>query len=191
MNAYIDTQYQRLVIDTTVASKLESFLGLLKKSYPPLACQAIPTKKIPPLLTRWVVDGRAPGNFSIEKSGVLMDPNDRNRIVRCQKQDLMATGIQSLIKEGCQVQQLALNWQDQLQFTLNDEFAVRGFKYGEEILSLAKEDYSETEAQRVDTDFVIMAATLNECIDELCKLLRKPGETATAKEPNETLESIA
>ncbi len=62
--------------------------------------------------TSWLVNQDNPTEFSVEKSCVLQDPNQENRVIRCQMQDLFAGSIQSLIKDGCHAIQLGLCWHD-------------------------------------------------------------------------------
>jgi len=168
--AYIDTKNQWLVLGTNNLKKTEQFMSLFKKS---ISEQVHPfeLKKLAPLMTSWLKEQSYPDSFSIEKACVLQDPNQQNRIIRCQYQDLFATGIQSLIKEGCQAKQLALLWQDRLHFSLSDTFMLHGIKFHEELLSESSDLEIETKQQQFDADFLIMTETFSLFLKELLDLL--------------------
>lgn len=58
-------------------------------------------------MTSWLKHQNYSSSFSIEKSCVLQDANHESRVIRCKEQDLFAS-IQTLIKDGCEIKQLAL-----------------------------------------------------------------------------------
>ncbi|WP_423064045.1 recombination-associated protein RdgC [Candidiatus Paracoxiella cheracis] len=171
--ATIYTKNKWLIIDTTTPSKVEKFLNLFKRSMDKVCYQTIETKKISPILTQWLLHDDCPRSFSIEKNCVLRDPNQETRIIRCQQQDLSASAIQSLLKDGCEVQQLSLNWQDKINFILVDDFTLKNMKYSDEILNRAKDNYGETLEQQFDADFYIMTELLSELLTSLLNLFSK------------------
>ena len=104
---------------------------------------------------------------------MLQDANQQNRIIRCQQQDLFASNIQSLIKEGCEVKQLVLSWNDQVNFALADDFSLRSIQFQDEIKEQAKDMEPETKQQQFDEDFLIMTATLSNLLNELLNFFIK------------------
>jgi recombination associated protein RdgC len=136
--AYIDTKNHWLILNTTHTAKTEQFLTLFKRAvteniYP------FELKKLAPILTHWLQHKSYPNSFSIEKSCVLQDSKQQNRVIRCQQQDLFAGSIQALIKDGCEAKQLALCWHDQLKFTLTDDFTLRSIQMVDEITEQTQE----------------------------------------------------
>lgn len=169
----IDTQNNWLIIDSVSAARVEKCLDLLKKSFSKDFLHAIETKKPVPILTSWLLNGNYPAQFSIEDACVLKDETDQRSIIRCQKQDLNAAAIHSLIKSGCNVHQLLINWQDKINFTLADDFSLKSIRYHGNLLDLAKDQYTETPEQRFDTDFFIMSESLSELISSLLSVFSK------------------
>jgi recombination associated protein RdgC len=163
----LDTKNNWLIIDTASASRLEKCIDLLKKSLGNNTFSGIKTKKVAPLLTRWLLQDDYPDDFSIEKSCVLKDTSQQSRTIRCQEQNLSDKAIQLLLKEGCEAHQLALNWHDKVSFTLTDDFSLKSIRYHEEIISLAKDQHTETQEQQFDADFFIMTETLSELFSPL------------------------
>lgn len=160
IHAYIDTRNQWLILNTVNASKTETFLELLKKSLAKADIKPVETGKLAMMITRWLTHHDYPHIFSIDKSCVLNDPKQKNRIIRCQQQDLFANGIQAIIKDGCEVKKLAIVWQDRINFTLADNFSLQGIQYQDEITAQAKEMEPETQQQQFVADFFIMTETL-------------------------------
>ena len=173
--AYIDTKNHWLVLGTTNKKHTEQFLSLFKKSISQ-NIHAFQLKKLSTVMTYWVTQKEPSQLFSIEKAGVLQDPKQQNRIIRCQQQDLFANGIQTLIKDGCEVKQLAIAWQDRMDFVLADDFSLHSIKFQDQIIMQAKEMEAETKEQRFKADFFIMGETLNALFKDLLSLLMEPQQ---------------
>lgn len=163
---YIDTKNNWLVLGTTNEKKTEQFLSIFKKSVSE-NIHPFQLKKLSTTITHWVKHQNYPTVFSIEKTGVLQDPNQEGRIIRCQQQDLFANGIQSLIKDGCEVKQIGIEWQDRVNFVLSDKFLLHGIKYQDEIKAQAKEMEGETLEQQFIADFFIMSESLDGLLKDL------------------------
>lgn len=165
--AYIDTKNNYLVFNTTQAKKTEQFISLFKKS----VSEDISTfelKKLSPIVTSWLKNQNYPTEFAIEKACLLQDPDREDRTIRCQEQDLFAASIQALIKDGCEVKQIALSWHDRVNFVLSaDDFTLRSINYEDEITAQATEMEAETKQQQFIADFFIMTAAIAELLSDL------------------------
>jgi recombination associated protein RdgC len=171
--AYIEPENNWLVIDTTTSSKVEIFLKLLKRSLSEASCIVFETKKIPKILTQWLVDDTCPRSFFIEQSCVLRDPNLQSRIIRCQHQDLSDSAIQLLLNDGCEVHQISLKWGDKISFTLVDDFTLKSISYDDELFKEIKENNFDTEDQKYDADFFIITELLSKLWEQLIYLFGK------------------
>lgn len=166
VHGYIDTKNHWLILGTTNPKKTEQFLSMFKKCitenvYP------LDLKKLSPIMTSWLKDQNHSSSFSIEKACVLQDPRQQNRIIRCQQQDLFAHPIQTLVKEDCEVKQLALTWQDRVNFTLSNDFLLQSIKFQDDVLGESKEMGAETKQQQFQVDFLIMSETLTNLLKDL------------------------
>lgn len=164
--AYIDTKNHWLVLGTANPKKTEQFISIFKKSiddkiYP------IDIKKLSSTMTHWLKHQSYPSSFSVEKACVLQDPSQENRVIRCKQQDLFASGIQSLIKDGCEAIQLALSWQDKVNFVLASDFSLSSIQFQDEIIAQVKEMEPETNQQQFDADFLIMTEMLGSLLKDL------------------------
>ncbi len=177
--AYIDTRYNWLLINTSSAAKAELFISLFEKT---LADIPEPFDVIKPsaVLTHWLKDQGYPTEFAVEKSCVLQDPNQQHRVIRAQHQDLFVESIQSLLKDGCEVMQLALCWHDRIQFMMSDDFSFKNVKLAEDDI-LDIKDEAETREQRFDADFVLMTEMFSAWLNDLLPLFMK-GAATTQKQ---------
>ena len=176
--AYIDTKRNWIIVGTIHAAKTEKFKNLLQKSLNGIQMQPFELRNATSIMSHWLANGDAPRPLFINKACVLQDQSQQNRIIRCQQQDLFAGAIKSLLKDGCAVKELALTWNEQIDFVLTDELTLRTIRFCDEVLQLSKEIYTETQAQQFDADFVIMTETLSKLFDQLLPLFEK-GKTGT------------
>ena len=170
--AYIDTATNMLVLGTTQTAKAEQFLAIFKRCVTENV-KLVEFKKPSPIMTHWLKNQSNPVEFEIAQACMLQDPRQQNRIVRCQHQDLFAQGIQTILKEGCEVKQLALCWHDRVNFVLADDFSLRNIQYQEEVIAAANDMDAESKQQQFDADFFIMAETLSGLFVDLMKVFAK------------------
>ncbi len=173
INAYIDLKQSWLIIDSTSTSKVDLFLSYLKKTMPQLELQAPELKKLSTVMASWLKHQTQPQSIAIEKNCVLQDPNQKGRVIRATQQDLGANAIQSLLKDGCEVSQMAVCWSEQIRFKLREDFALIGLRFEDEVLALAKDNYTETPEQELDASFMIMSETLRRLMQDLLGVLVK------------------
>lgn len=178
--AYIDAKNRWLVLGTANLKKTEQFIATYKKTISE-EIQAIDVNNVSYTMTSWLKQKNYPSSFTIEKACVLQDPQQENRIVRCRQQDLFAQGIQSLIKDGCDVVQLALSWQERVNFVLSKDFSLSSLQFQDEIMAQAKEMEPETKQQQFDADFLIMIETLSALLKELLHLFTKSSKSEDIK----------
>lgn len=98
---------------------------------------------------------------------MLQDPSQTKRIIRCEHQDLFSNSIQSLLKEGFAVKQLALDWQEQIQFRLHDDFSLRQLRFQDTLIQAAKDYETETADQQFAADALILTKSLSALLHEL------------------------
>ncbi|MBV9575835.1 MAG: recombination-associated protein RdgC, partial [Gammaproteobacteria bacterium] len=163
--AYIDLSHQRLVLGTTNPKKTELFISFLKKSSSG-EIRGIDIKNISLIMTDWLKTQNFPHSFSIAKACVLQDPQQEKRVIRCKQQDLFVNGIQALIKDTLAVQ-LALTWEDRIDFVLAKDFSLSSIQFHDEIVAESKEIEAETKQQQFMADFLIMTGLFTHLFNEL------------------------
>ncbi len=185
---YIDVKNSWLILGTANAKKTELFVAMFKKATHQ-SLQSLQIDTLATIITHWLQKQDYPSAFAIEKSCVLQDPSQQNRIIRCQQQDLFATSIQSLIKDGCEVRQLSFSWHDRVSFTLTEAFTLQSIKFQDELKGQAREMGAETKDQQFDADFLLMAETLSALLNDLLSPFRQA--LIASDSPNQTLKKHA
>lgn len=168
--AYLDSKNQRLVLSTANTKKTEQFSAAFSRSCSS-KMQPLDINKLSGIMTSWLVNQNHLTAFTIEKSCLLQDINHQNRIIRCKEQDLFAASIQSLIKDGCNIKQLALNWQDRVDFVISDNCFLQGISFKDEIIAQSEEVEAGTKQQQFNVDFFIMTETLEHMFRDLFSIL--------------------
>lgn len=176
--AYIDTRNGWLVLNSTSPKKVELFISMFKKSLGD-GIATFEVAKPRTLISHWLKTQDYPQVFAIEKSCVLQDPNDQHRVIRCQHQDLFATSIQSLVKDGCEAIQIGLCWQDRLTFILADDFTLRSIKRADDDLAEIQEEI-ESKLQKFDADFIMMIEMYTGLFTSLLEIFAKREEQKAA-----------
>ncbi len=172
--AYIDTKNHWLILDTINKKKTLFFTSAFRKV---LGDNIYPfsNKLISDMMTVWLTHENYSSSFSIEKSCVLQGTNHESRIIRCKEQNLFANSIQLLIKDGCKIKQLALVWQDRINFVLLDDFTIQSIKFTDEIKAQIKDMEAGTKQQQFIADFLLMTESFAGLFKDLLHLTNDPS----------------
>jgi len=161
--AYIDTQQNILVVNTTEQNKIKQLANLLKKSLE-ISLKPFKLKKISYLLSQWLMHEDWPEALDVLQHAVLQDPQNTKRVLRCQQQDLFSQAIKSFLKEGQEVKSIKLRFHQGIDFTLTDQLLLNQISYHEDLLAQQTEGMSETKAEQFDTQFILSAEILGSLI---------------------------
>jgi recombination associated protein RdgC len=166
--AYIAPREQLLVVDAASSKRAEDLLQALRDTLGSLSVIPLASKHQPiDVMTRWVADGRCESGFELGEDCELRDNNDVKSTIRCKQQDLTSSEIVDHLKTGMHVSQLALNWQQRLEFVLDEKLVVRRLRFADLVQEQASETEADDAAAQFDVDFAIMALELSRFIDAL------------------------
>jgi recombination associated protein RdgC len=166
--AYISPRDQLLVIDAASAKRAEDFLQSLRDTLGSLSVIPLVSKHHPiEVMTRWVSSGQSESGFELGEEGELRDNADISSVIRCKNQDLCAAEIVSHLKTGMHVSKLALNWQQRLEFMLDDKLTVKRLRFADIVQEQASDSAADDAAAQFDVDFAIMALELTGFIKAL------------------------
>src|SRR5690606_20809743 len=119
-----------IIVDSASAKRAEELLNLLRDSIGSLPVIPLNAPQQPDLtMTQWVRHGELPAGFELGDECELESPRDEGRVIRCKKQELTATEMLNHIETGMLIRKLALQWQEALQFVIDDELTVRRLKF--------------------------------------------------------------
>ncbi len=121
---YIDYQRQEVVVGTASKGQVEEFLASLRASLGSLPVTTLqfeyqPAKR----MTDWARLRQAPSKVRFGAEITLAEPEGGKGSFK--KQDLLSDEIQQCIEAGKKVQRMALEWNDYLSFTIDEELTIR------------------------------------------------------------------
>lgn len=162
---YIDTLKQLIFVDAASSKTAEDALALLRKSLGslpvvPLAFNCAPCE----VMTKWVTD-TAPDWLILREEVEIREKEDLG-VIHCKQKDIEDEDIIELAKNGS-ISKLALEWENNLSFVLNDDCTLKRLKFADEIRAKNNDILKEDIAQRFDADFILMTATLSELVKNL------------------------
>ncbi|MBX2859143.1 MAG: recombination-associated protein RdgC, partial [Cellvibrionaceae bacterium] len=167
--AYIDTRKNRIVTNCSSANHAEQITSSLREALGSLPAVPLqPQQVAPQLLTLWLTEGKASGRFTLGEECELQSPKD-GQVIRGKNVDIASEEVINHIHSGMIAMKVALNWNEAIDFILDDQFAIKRLKFADEIIGQANDIQSETAAEDFDADFSIMTTELSAFIDELIK----------------------
>ncbi len=166
--AYIATQQNYVVINSSSASRAEALLSALREVLGSLPCVPVSAKSPPTQhLTHWLLESPAAG-FELGDECELKAAKDE-RVIRCKKQDLTADEVLNHLHSGMTVNKLAFNWRDMISGVIEDDLAIKRLRFGDDIKDKAADSHAETAAEEFDAEFAIMTLELQHFIEALEK----------------------
>ncbi|PXW89035.1 recombination associated protein RdgC [Nitrosomonas sp. Nm84] len=165
--AWIDAVKNRLIIDTTSASKAEEFVEALIKSVHGFTLAPLETKISPSsAMTRWLSGDDLPSIFTIDRDCELQGMNDEKATVKYTHHVLDADETARHIRAGKKVTKLAMTWNSKISFVLHDNLQLRRIA-PQDILKEPTESTEELFA----SDFAIMTGELSQLITDMIDAL--------------------
>ncbi|MFC0938965.1 recombination-associated protein RdgC [Pasteurella multocida] len=159
---FIDVEKGLIYVDASSHKQAEDVLALLRKTLGSLPVVPLTLAKEPCfVMTSWVTADKTPEWLELYGDSKLKDFNSDGEAI-LKRQDFCCEDIQGLLIAGKQVVSLQLNWEERLQFTLNEDGTLKRLKFADNVLDknddILKEDYT----QRFDADFILMTSVLSE-----------------------------
>lgn len=159
--AYLDMKNQWLVIDTASRKKAEEFVSLLRKTLGSLPVTPPHTLKSPAtVMTNWLDAQELPQDFEFGEDCKLVA--EEGESVTCKQLDLTSSEVIQHVKTGKLVQNLALHWQEKIEFILDEELIIKRLKFSDIVEERLDEDSSG--------DFSIMTLEIANFLPKLFKV---------------------
>ena len=169
--AWIDPVHGWLAVDAAAKTKAEELLGHLIKSVDELPARLLKTHlSAGAAMTAWLEAGEAPAGFTLDRDLELRAPGDERATVRYVRHHLEGEEIQTHIAEGKQATRLGLTWADRVSFVLTEDLQIKRLAFLD-ILKEASEGQAESEDERFEIDFTLMAGELAKLAEALVEAL--------------------
>ena len=168
MSAYVDRKHGWLVLDTSSRKSAENALTQVREalgSFPavPLAPEEGPRV----LMTDWLAGGKLPGGLVLGDECELRDPaTATGAIARCRRQDLDAEEVKEHLRNGKQVFQLGLVFDDRISFVLGEDLVVRKLKFLDVVLDELGDSQQDAAAE-MDARFALLTLELERLLAKL------------------------
>lgn len=168
LSAYVDTQHGWLVLDTSSRKSAENALSQIREalgSFPavPLAPEEGPRV----LMTDWLANGTLPAGLTLGDEVELRDPaSATGAIAKCRRQDLDAEEVKEHLRNGKQVFQLGLVFDERMSFVLGEDLIVRKLKFLD-VVTEELGDNHEDAAAEADAGFALLTLELERLLAKL------------------------
>jgi recombination associated protein RdgC len=166
-----DLDGRRIFINAS-AKQSENALALIRKSLGSLP--VIPLTMETPIeltLTAWLKEGEIPAGFTMGERAQLKALLEAGGIITCNKQDLQSDEIGAHLDAGKLVTKLALDWQERVQFVIDDGGFISGIKFSDSLRDQNDDIDREDVALRASADILLMGAELVALVDNLTAAL--------------------
>ncbi len=168
LSAYVDRKHGWLVIDTASRKSAENALTQIREalgSFPavPLAPEEGPRV----LMTDWLANGNLPAGLAFGDEVELRDPaSNTGAIAKCRRQDLDSEEIKEHLRNGKQVFQLGLVFDDRMSFVLGEDLIVRKLKFLDVVLDEMGDSHQDAAAE-ADASFALLTLELERLLAKL------------------------
>jgi recombination associated protein RdgC len=168
MSAYVDARHGWLVLDTSSRKSAENALSQVREalgSFP--AVPLAPGEGPRVLMTDWLANGNLPGGLALGDECELRDPaTATGAIARCRRQDLDADEVKEHLRNGKQVFQLGLVFDDRLSFVLGEDLVVRKLKFLDVVMDELGDSHEDASAE-ADASFALLTGELEQLLAKL------------------------
>lgn len=160
LDAYLDVKNGWLVLDTASRKAAENALTALREalgSFPaqPLAAAETPRAR----LTEWLAHGKLPAGLALGDECELRDPAG-GAVIRCRKQELESAEVRAHLKQGKQVFQLGLTFDERMSFVLGEDLVLRKFRFLDAVQDSLDADGRDSAEAELDARFALMTLEL-------------------------------
>lgn len=168
LSAYVDRKHGWLVLDTASRKNAEMALTQIREalgSFPavPLAPEEGPRA----LMTDWLASGKLPGGLALGDECELRDPaTTSGAIARCRRQPLDAPEVKEHLRNGKQVFQLGLVFDDRLGFVLGEDLVLRKLTFFDVVLDELGDGQADAAAD-MDARFALLTLELERLLVKL------------------------
>lgn len=166
--AYIDTQNQHIVVNTSSAKRAEELLSALREALGSLKVVPLTPMNAPrEVLTGWLTGDEIPEDIEVGEECELSSL-DEGRSIKFKHQDLWIEEVNRHIESGLQVATLAVSWKDSIECVIDEQFCFKRVKYGNEITDKTDDHNSDSAAEKFDVEFSVMTLELSTFISAMC-----------------------
>lgn len=164
--AYLSPADGFLMVDAASPKAADDITSFLRKTIGSLPIRIPAVNQAPSaVMTQWLnKDRNLPTGFEIGSECELRDTGEEGGVVRCRGMELDGEEIATHLQSGKMAVKLAVSWEDNIQFLMNDDLSIKRLKFGDVLQEQLEANGGEDAATRFDAAFSIMALELAKLI---------------------------
>jgi len=176
-HGWIDSAHRLLAVNAVADAKVEQFMETLRRADDGMQARRLETQRSPAsAMAEWLVQGDAPGAFTIDQDLELRSADAAKATVRYARHSLEGKEIRDHIAAAKTVVRLGLTWNDKISFVLTENLQIKRLV----LLNVMNEQSAtgidhaqekEREQEQFDMDFALMTGELALMIEDLIKAL--------------------
>lgn len=170
--AWIDAENGWLYVDSASGKRGDDLTSCLRETLGELPLAPLDTaQSASSCMTRWVAEGKAPDNFTLDQDCEMKSGGEDPSAVRFARHALEGDDVRRHVTDGKSVTQLGLLWNDRVRLILADPGIVRRVRF--ELIDEDRDGADEglSEDERFDLDFTLMCGELSALMQDLVKVL--------------------
>lgn len=180
-----DTRRQLIAINASSRKRAEEVLDLLRETLGSLKVTPLATQDLPiRAMTRWLSEPNTrPAWLALGDSAQVASKGDDAKFTARQA-DLDGDEIRAILESGRMATKVAIGIEGKMSFVLQDDLSIKQVRFADALIDEASSaDDGDDAIIRLETDFVLMAGALAECVELMLEALG--GEAQVAAEPQE------
>ncbi|HET9819487.1 MAG TPA: recombination-associated protein RdgC [Rhodanobacteraceae bacterium] len=160
LNAWLDSKNGWLVLDTASRKAAEAALTALREALGSFPAQPLAAAETPrALMTDWLGSGKLPDGLALGDECELRDPAG-SAVIRCRHQELESSEVRAHLKQGKQVFQLGLQFEDRASFVLGEDLVIRKLRFLDVVQDSLDADGRDSAEAELDARFALMTLEL-------------------------------
>lgn len=167
--AYIDTEAKILCVDSSSYSAAETVVSLLRETVGSLLCLPMCVNDLVSFkLKTWLETNDPPEGVEIGHSATLQSVSDKGAAIAFKGEDDLAGEAETHLSTR-EVVNLALCWEEAVEFSLTSDLIFKGLKFTEKLLQEVPED-PESFQEAFDGDMSILCKVLTNLYEDMVEI---------------------
>ncbi|MCP5161991.1 MAG: recombination-associated protein RdgC [Hahellaceae bacterium] len=167
--AYISPKDGFIIVDASSPKLAEDLTSFLRKTLGSLPVR-IPAVNTAPafVMTQWIAkDAHLPTGLVSQDDCELRDTGPEGGVVRCKGVALDSDEIAGHLTAGKQVVKLAMEWEENISFLLQEDLSIKRLKFGDSFQEQLDNTEADDAAARLDASFSLMSLELSRLLPAL------------------------
>lgn len=188
--AYLSPRNGYLIVDAATAKAAEDFCSVLRLTLGSLPVRPVSVNHSPAFtFTGWLQESiDRPSQIELGADCWMADPAQDGGKVIARGLDLNSDEVRNHLDSGMQATKLAITWDDNVSFVLDESLAITRLRFGEAIQEQLNDVDADDAVTRFDAEFCLMALELERMIPALLNALGGEDRTAVI-EPESLAEN--